>query len=281
MSNESKLNLCLPSAGQEEDWRQLYEAAFPVDERMTLSDLLQLLADKKILLHRTTDETGGLLCFSIVTPMSNFALLAYIATDQSKRSGGVGSKHMRALLDILKAAYPAHLGLFLEIESTREKGLSAEDEKVRMRRLQFYLKLGAKRLSDKDYILPSFVKGAPPRQGELLWFEFQNTLDDDPERKVGPVVCEIYTRSYGVPTTDGHFTRVMGQFPAVDQATCQVRASAPPEGAVDQGGSVAKPVPAGDAGAVSSIWARFTGWLAHCLRLIKNWLRKRLQWLRS
>ncbi len=222
MSTNNQINLCIPSTGlgAESDWRRLYEAAFPVDERMPVSEISSLLSTTGMLLHRTTDKDGALLCFSLVTPMSNFSLLAYIATDQTRRSGGVGTKHMQALLVSLREKFPQHLGLFLEIESTKEKGLSAEEEKNRQRRLQFYLKLGAKRLIDRDYLLPSYVPGTKARYGELLWFEYERKLEENQHKDIGPVICEIYRRGYGVSHLDEQFTRVMSQFPSVDGATC-------------------------------------------------------------
>ncbi len=222
MSNTPKLNLCIPSTGHEEDWRRLYEAAFPADERMSLSEVQSMLDSNRLLLHRTLDDAGNLLSFSIVTPMSNFALLAYIATDQTRRSSGVGSKHMRELISIIRTRFPQNLGLFLEIESTTEVGLSLDEKVIRQRRLSFYEKLGAKRLIGKDYLLPSYLPGTPPRQGELLWFEHTPTSGEAQvqDKHLGPVICEIYTRGYGVSPGSEQLARVMKQFPDLDLATC-------------------------------------------------------------
>src|SRR5450432_3593629 len=138
MSSTNHNNLCLQSNGSEDDWKNLYEASFPQDERMSVKEVRTLLANGIMLLHKTTDAQGALLCFSLTTVLSNTSLLAYIATDQTKRSSGVGSKHMKALIDLLKKLYPTYLGLFLEIESTKEKNLSADEDKARKRRLAFY-----------------------------------------------------------------------------------------------------------------------------------------------
>jgi hypothetical protein len=157
--------------------------------------------------------------------MSNFSLLAYIATDQTRRSSGVGSKHMRALIALLKKSYPTHRGLFLEIESTREAGLSQTEELERKRRLTFYERLGCKRLVGADYLLPSYVPGSPARHGELLWFEYHDTLaanSADTKRLLGSIICEIYIRGYGVSHRDDSFVHVMRQFPEIDGATCSV-----------------------------------------------------------
>ena len=207
MSNQ----LCKPSMGQESDWSLLYESAFPLDERMPLADVQAMLASNTMLLHRTTNAAGELLCFSLVTPMSNFSLLAYIATDQTKRSSGVGSKHMKELLIVLKNTYQAtHLGLFLEIESTKEPNLSATEATDRRRRLAFYQRLHCKRLCGKDYFLPSYGAGLAHRAGELLWFEYGNAVDKD--ATLAQVIAEIYTRGYGIAATHATYVQVMAQF---------------------------------------------------------------------
>src|SRR5271170_5194276 len=124
--------LCQPSTGQEDDWKNLYESSFPQDERMAVAELRRLLSNGSMMLHKTVNKTGELLCFSLTFPVPNsdFVLLSYIATDPTKRSGGFGSKHMKRLIEILKAQYPNHLGLFLEIESTREPGLDPATHKA-------------------------------------------------------------------------------------------------------------------------------------------------------
>lgn len=207
MSNQ----LCKPSMGHESDWSLLYESSFPLDERMPLADVQAMIASSTMLLHRTTNAAGELLCFSLVTPMSNFSLLAYIATDQTKRSSGVGSKHMKELLVVLKNTYQAtHLGLFLEIESTREPNLSATEATDRRRRLAFYQRLQCKRLCGKDYFLPSYAAGLAHRAGELLWFEYGNAIDKD--ATLGQVIAEIYTRGYGIAATHATYVQVLAQF---------------------------------------------------------------------
>ncbi len=225
MSTSENINLCIRSIGTEQDWRNLYELSFTRDERMSLEELDVMIKRQLVLVHRTTDNEGNLLCFSIVTPMSNFSLLAYIATDQTRRSSGVGSKHMRALIALLKKSYPSHRGLFLEIESTRETKISPAEEVERKRRLAFYERLGCKRLIGADYLLPSYVPGSPARQGELLWFEYHDNLatdSRDTHSLLGSIICEIYIRGYGVSHRDDSFVHVMKQFPGVDDTTCSI-----------------------------------------------------------
>ncbi|MBS2011249.1 MAG: hypothetical protein JST01_29665 [Cyanobacteria bacterium SZAS TMP-1] len=251
MSTTNHINLCVQSAGSEDDWKDLYEASFPQDERMTVTEVRTLLASGTMLLHKTTDSHGGLQCFSLVTVLSNFLLLAYIATDQTKRSSGVGSRHMKALIDLLKKSYPTYLGLFLEIESTKEKNLPTAEEQARKRRLAFYQRLHCKRLTGKDYLLPSYTPGAAARQGELLWFEFNGPVGTDATLQA--VISEIYTKAYNITASDPSYIKVVGQFsaaatPASTSATSNTTAAAtgPAAATGDSSGAAPETQPAQD-----------------------------------
>lgn len=211
---DGSTNLCQVSTGQEQDWKDLYNSAFPADERTPLEELQRLLDAGSILLHRTTNKAGELLCFSIVYPMSNFALLSYIASDSTKRSTGIGSKHMKKLLEILKSKYPEFLGLVLEIESTRQQGLEAADKTARQRRLAFYQRLGAKRLC-RTYVWPSYSLKGTYRLAELMWFDFDPKTIDDPQ--LPGIIKELYMKGYGASEDDPILELVTHQFKCSDK----------------------------------------------------------------
>lgn len=214
--------LCQTSTGQEDDWTKLYETAFPADERSPIEDLRKLIASGSMLLHKTVNKSDELLCFSLVNVMSNFALLAYIATDTTKRSSGVGSKHMKQLIQTLRAQYPTFTALFLEIESTKEAGLDAETLKMRTRRLAFYQRLGAKRLKQK-YGMPSYAKKGSKAAGELLWIELSNSCVF--EADLPNVITEIFQKGYGLPSTDANVQAIIAQWAAnlpVSAAACAI-----------------------------------------------------------
>ncbi|HEY9732292.1 MAG TPA: hypothetical protein V6C89_10290 [Drouetiella sp.] len=208
--------ICQISTGQEDDWTKLYETAFPADERSPVDELRKLIAGGSMLLHKTVNKNDELLCFSLVNVMSNFALLAYIATDTTKRSGGFGSKHMKQLIQTLRAQYPSFTALFLEIESTKEAGLDAATHKLRTRRLGFYQRLGAKRLKQK-YGMPSYAKKGSKAAGELLWIELANGCVF--EADLPNVITEIFQKGYGLPTNDPNVVAIISQWAASLPAT--------------------------------------------------------------
>lgn len=201
--------LCQLSSGQHDDWIKLYELAFPADERTPVEDLQRLLSKGHLLLHRTVDENEELLCFSIVNVMSDFGLLAYIATDTTKRSTGVGSKHMTRLIETLQERYAHFTALFLEIESTKELDLHIDVQTMRERRLMFYQRLGAKRLR-QFYGMPSYSNRGAKSPGELLWFELNESCVQESE--LPRVIQEIFQKGYGLDSDNLHVQSIISQW---------------------------------------------------------------------
>ncbi len=193
---------CRKSSFTDTDWEKIYEVAFRPDQRTPLSQLHDGLKSGQLLLHRSSSNEG-LLCFSVTNILPTVALLAYLATDPDKRSSGIGSKHMKALIAEIRTAHPQLLGVFAEIESTREKGISDEERKHRKRRLAFYQRLGFKRYS-ASYTIPSYDPGVPDEEGDLIWLDFNTgTLGCD---AVAGIIKEIYVKAYLLNETD---TRVI------------------------------------------------------------------------
>lgn len=195
---------CQKSTTAETDWEKIYEVAFRPDQRTPLSQLQQGLTSGQMLLHRSSNK-NGLLCFSVTNVLPSVALLAYLATDPNKRSSGIGSKHMKSLIAQVRADSPNLLGMFAEIESTREKGISDDEKKHRRRRLQFYQRLGFKRYK-AVYTIPSYDPNVPDEEGELIWLEFNAGAIG--AGKLAEIIKEIYTRAYLLKDDDARVTSV-------------------------------------------------------------------------
>lgn len=221
-STPSSVRLCETSTKLEQDWRTIYQTAFPEGEREPESRLQQLIDDGKLLYHKTIGKNGELLCFSLVSLASDFSLLAYIATDPNQRSGGYGSKHMKALVDLLKQNYPNHIGLFLEIDSTnpRKDQLSAEEKTLRQRRLGFYKRLGAKRVCrSMQYRAPSRNGDGNEHEFDLLFFNFgTNVLNHEEKARV---VGDIFDRFYGLSLNDTLVSQITSQARSCTHQACE------------------------------------------------------------
>lgn len=213
MNTASEIKICELFTVLEDDWRNLYDAAFPANERETESKLAQLIAAGRMLYHKTTGQNGELLCFSMVSLAPDFSFLAYIATDPNQRSAGVGSKHMKRLLELLKTQYPGTKGLLLEIDATHPKKstISEDERKTRQRRLGFYRRLGAKKLcTGLQFLGPSRKSGGQDAELDLLIHSFTDEKLDCATKK--RLVSEIYQRFYCLDMDEPVVTEVMGHY---------------------------------------------------------------------
>lgn len=219
MHPNSEPRLCEHSPHVDEAWRKLYVQAFPEHEREPEDKLAKLVEAGKMVLHKTINAEGELVCFTMTSLGSDFALLAYMATDATKRSGGYGSKHLKRLLEILKAEHPQYVGLFLEIEATtpRTVTISDEERKVRKRRRAFYQRIGAKRMCRKArYLTPGRTAGAGEWEGELFCVPFAGAITGD---QLLSVVNEILTRMYCLGPEDQLLQQVLTNFAACKPCT--------------------------------------------------------------
>jgi GNAT superfamily N-acetyltransferase len=204
--------LCVRScAGAEADWVRLYEESFPAEERASIETLRRDIVAGKRQLHRTLDESGKLLCFSLIyTAFDDFVWLSYIATAPDNRSQGIGSQHLLSLLSQIERELQGRTALVLEIESPETPGLDPSTSIIRRRRLDFYLRHSAKRMPDgKRYVMPNFVPGLPALPAELLWLELSGATKQINLAEITPL---IYSKIYGLGPCDPLITEVAGQF---------------------------------------------------------------------
>ena len=197
------LHVCKDGDGANDAWVQVYEAAFPDGQRQSISQLRDQIRLGRMELDETRDQDDQIACMTLTEvfrePEPAFLLACYTATPAPLRSLGIGSIHRRRLVELLQKEYPDFLGLFSEIESTREAGLDPETLRTRRRRLAFFLRLGVQRLPI-TYRFPSFHPGAKPLEGELLWVPFSTTVLDAPALRV--VLTRIYVEGYGLDPAD-------------------------------------------------------------------------------
>jgi ribosomal protein S18 acetylase RimI-like enzyme len=251
-SPATNVQLCELSLTLDQAWRDLYTTAFPLNEQEPESKLQNLITSGRLLYHKTSGKHGELLCFSMVSLAPDFSFLAYIATDPNQRSGGYGSKHMRALLDYLKQRYPSHIGLFLEIESTNPRliKLAEEDKKVRQRRLGFYRRLGAKRLCREMHYLAPSRTGSGETELDILFFNSSDQpLDHSGKAKI---VSEIYERFYELQPGDPLVSKVLPKLTSCSHPKCEDEPADSSGSGTDSTASTADPTAKVDAPAASA-----------------------------
>jgi len=194
------LHVCKDGTPENSDWVGIYNESFPPDQRQPLAEIQRDLKSGVMELDETRDENDRILCMTlseIFRPKEqhvSFVLACYTAVWPDMRGMGIGSVHRRKLEKLLREEYGHFLGMFTEIESTKQHTDDPELAKTRIRRKNFFLKLGLIPI-DVPYLFPSY-DGGEPLEGELLWYPFagQELKPQVLER----VIFRIYTEGYGL-----------------------------------------------------------------------------------
>lgn len=138
-------------------WLDLYETAFPPNERDLVSSKLQLLKTKMrnepsqthmVAVVDATEALLGLLHYQYASDPS-VALLWYFAVETSFRGRGLGSNTYNQFTEQLRNSGVRVLVFEVEIPAMAK---SEEDKDFAQRRIQFYQRLGAKLLDGIDYL---------------------------------------------------------------------------------------------------------------------------------
>ena len=156
--------------GAQYKWQlyDLYDKAFPEQEKKPLQIMENLVADNRMEMLAMVDEDEFVgLAINLIDTEQNRALLDYYAIVPEKRSGGYGSKGLEVLLDRFK-----NQKYIFEIETQDEKAENAEERK---RRKDFYLRNGLKETglfvnaynTDFEILTPD---------GELTFWEYVDFL---------------------------------------------------------------------------------------------------------
>lgn len=210
------LQVCRDGDADDTAWIPIYEEAFPPDQRQPLPELQSALKSGDMELDITHDAEGDILCMTITEvfrekPRSRgprFLLACYTAVAKAFRGMGIGTIHRKRCEQLLQNEYPTFLGLFSEIESTKEEGVAPDAMLVRTKRKSFFMKLGLQPL-DIDYWFPNYEDG-PPVPGELLWYPFPGQTLDTPT--LTAALKRIYSEGYGLAEDDPQMVRLLRQF---------------------------------------------------------------------
>lgn len=199
-----QLHVCKDGDNKNTDWISIYNASFPPDQQQPIDELKKQIGDGSMELDETRDQSGRILCMTlseIFRPKDqhiSFVLACYTAVVPTMRGIGIGSVHRRKLEQLLRQEYGSYLGMFTEIESTKQHTDDPQLAQTRVRRKNFFLKLGLIPL-DVPYRFPSY-DGGQPLEGELLWYPF-GAAKLTPEQ-LERVIFRIYTEGYGLGEDD-------------------------------------------------------------------------------
>ena len=134
----------------------LYETAFPANERIAVSSLVKTLLKRQS--GETTNshllaavEDGGALAAMMhydEEAECQAAYLIYVAVVEKQRGNGIGSQTFQALIERVREA--GYAALLFEVDSPDNH--TGPEHEIAERRIRFYRRLGAKQLSGIHYL---------------------------------------------------------------------------------------------------------------------------------
>jgi GNAT superfamily N-acetyltransferase len=157
-------------------WLDLYELSFPTNEKVLVSNHLDLLklkeqgrAEDHIFLAALKDGVFTGLARCQLVPALQLAILWYLATLASLRGQGLGAALYQEV--VLRTARNGLKALVLEVEIP-ENQPDPSLQALAVRRIQFYRRLGAFRLSGIHY-LQYVGEHQPPTPMHILVHQLQ------------------------------------------------------------------------------------------------------------
>jgi GNAT superfamily N-acetyltransferase len=172
---------------------QIYIDSFPENQRLPIDVLTQ----------RTEENThqilGGFLNNQVVLMSilhllkdTDFIVLTYLATEKNFRAQGIGKQFFNYILNWVNKE---HKYLILEVEDP-DFG-EEEDRDKKIKRIEFYRKMGAVEMQNVNYMLPPLSGNIPTEMKLLLIPKYpHNFLDGDLVKKlIKQIYKEVYSRN--------------------------------------------------------------------------------------
>ncbi len=172
------------TSSEDEKWaKELYETAFPSDERRDFRLLLPLTLEESLRFYIITaskDEPIGIIS---LWDFERFAYIEHFAISDSLRSGGYGSKVLDIITKIIQKP------IVLEVEPPTDD--------LSCRRVEFYGRAGFEILPF-DYIQPPYDDTKSALSMKIMYFG-DKIMD---EEFFSFMVGELYSRVYGKSSTN-------------------------------------------------------------------------------
>lgn len=183
---------------QFESFFKIYSNSIEKSEQKPKDKVKQISqrSDYLIRLVSSSSEVVGF-TLSFVNIEKKFALLEYMAVDQTKRSHGLGSELLKDLTASLKSKNLDWL--VIEVDSPYQKSTNQSE---RIRRVKFYEKNECLEIDSFNYILP--LPTAPlDLEMKLLLNKINKSKPDEVDSKsVMQMVQDIYVKVYSCEQTD-------------------------------------------------------------------------------
>lgn len=163
---------------------QLYETAFPEEERRDTTEWLALMQGKAQFRAQAIVADGNLFCGILTSwQFSRFTYVEHFAICQKKRNAGLGA---RAFCQFLQSREERHVVLEVELPETEPA----------KRRIAFYRRLGMEVL-DTAYLQPPYRKN-----GKALPLLLMSTDTKESMEIIEKIKRTIHREVYGVEDMD-------------------------------------------------------------------------------
>jgi len=205
------ISLDRADANQFEEFFRIYSESIEKSEQKP-KEAIQKLSSRNDYSIRLLYSESALSGFSLsyLNLEKKFALLEYMAVDQSKRSHGLGADLLR---DLTTSLFEKHMNwLVLEVDSPYQ---TSADQSLRVRRVDFYKKNRCREVEKLDYILP--LPSAPPDLSmKLMLYDIQNTASDTVSAlALREIVQDIYVSVDGCDASDARLEKMFSNLPKV------------------------------------------------------------------
>lgn len=198
-----QLKSCTEPAFRE--FYQIYAASIAAREQKSEAWICEMVRkpDNKVLVTKRSGHVKG---FSILfLPRSqSFGLLEYMAVVREERNRGLGAEIFRRSMEHALTPEGRAVPILLEVDSDREHCF---DQRLRMRRQQFYRRLGCLRIAGLHYILPLPGEGPPPEM-DLMVYPTGN-LTEIPKSHLEKWLKTIYQDVYRCSPEDPRITKML------------------------------------------------------------------------
>jgi len=195
------------STGHLQAIARIYEASIPPSERKPVSAIWEMAGRPDYRLVAATDSQHVVGFAAVFAPPDDpFALLEYLAVDETTRGRGLGAGLFHTTVEALNRDTRSK-SLLVEVEAD----VGGEcDHEARRRRLAFYRRLDCRRIADLDYQLPLRTAGVPP----AMHLYIHRGANDAPlpraelARALRRIYAHVYAQRSDDPRIDDMLARV-------------------------------------------------------------------------
>ncbi|AFZ48410.1 hypothetical protein Cyast_2466 [Cyanobacterium stanieri PCC 7202] len=145
----------------------LYEQSFPISEKIPC-DVIKNKIERGIFQLWIQKDQEKIILMAILCPLpqTEFTLLGYLATSPEYRGKGMGKYFMIFIKEQLQKN---NQWLLLEVENP----LFPPEKELKQRRVNFYLRLGAKIIKDVPYLLPKLSERESPEMILMVYPDYK------------------------------------------------------------------------------------------------------------